>query len=198
MSSESNKYNESFPQDCSVAFKEWAVVCRALQMGRQTIILRKGGIHEGRDGFRVEHRHFWLFPTEFHQRPDVLSKDARDLLEDVQGKLPPVDMTTLHSFVSVDQVIELRDESRLNQLSPFHIWSEETVHQRFHYRTPGLFCLLVRVFNLACPVSIPILPGYAGCRSWVEMEQPHSTAALSPVLPVDEYSRQLNQIRNVL
>ena len=39
----------------NVAFKEWAVVCAALASGRQTIILRKGGMEEGRDGFRVEH-----------------------------------------------------------------------------------------------------------------------------------------------
>ena len=51
------------------AFKEWAVVCAALASGRQSVILRKGGIHEGRDGFRVDHREFWLFPTRFHQEP---------------------------------------------------------------------------------------------------------------------------------
>ena len=46
-----------------IAFKEWAVVCAALASGQQSLILRKGGIHEGRDGFRVAHREFWLFPT---------------------------------------------------------------------------------------------------------------------------------------
>ena len=29
------------------AFKEWAAVCAALDSGRQTLILRKGGLHEG-------------------------------------------------------------------------------------------------------------------------------------------------------
>src|ERR1700722_13719814 len=31
------------------AFKEWAVTCQALAAGRQSLLLRKGGIHE-RDG----------------------------------------------------------------------------------------------------------------------------------------------------
>jgi hypothetical protein len=35
----------------SVGFKEWALVCEALGRGEQTIILRKGGIAEGRGGF---------------------------------------------------------------------------------------------------------------------------------------------------
>ena len=37
------------------AFKEWAIVVDALGRGRQSVILRKGGIAEGRGGFRPEH-----------------------------------------------------------------------------------------------------------------------------------------------
>ena len=36
--------------------------------GREQIILRKGGIHEGRGGFQVDQPEFWLFPTLFHQQ----------------------------------------------------------------------------------------------------------------------------------
>ena len=32
----------------SIGFKEWAIVCEALGRGRQSVILRKGGIAEGR------------------------------------------------------------------------------------------------------------------------------------------------------
>ena len=35
------------------AFKEWAVICRALAEGRQALILRKGGIAEAGGDFRV-------------------------------------------------------------------------------------------------------------------------------------------------
>jgi len=49
-----------------IAFKEWDVVCNAIGAGRQTVILRKGGIHEGREGFAWEHEEFVLFPTRFH------------------------------------------------------------------------------------------------------------------------------------
>ncbi|MDC0315120.1 DUF1802 family protein [bacterium] len=46
-----------------IAFKEWDVVCEALESGRQKLILRKGGIHEGREGFSFAHEEFVLFPT---------------------------------------------------------------------------------------------------------------------------------------
>jgi hypothetical protein len=51
----------------SVGFKEWALVCEALGTGEQTILLRKGGIAEGRDGFGFRHSEFFLFPTFFHE-----------------------------------------------------------------------------------------------------------------------------------
>ncbi len=35
-------------------FKEWSSVCQAIADGRQTIIIRKGGIAEGRDGFMFQ------------------------------------------------------------------------------------------------------------------------------------------------
>ena len=50
------------------AFKEWAIVVDALGRGEQILILRKGGIAEGRGGFKPEHERFLLFPTLFHQQ----------------------------------------------------------------------------------------------------------------------------------
>ena len=40
----------------NVAFKEWAVVCQALAAGRQSVILRKGGIAEEGGIFRPEYK----------------------------------------------------------------------------------------------------------------------------------------------
>ena len=54
----------------SIGFKEWALVCQALGDGRQRVIIRKGGIAEGRDGFAFKHREFFLFPTFFHEQLD--------------------------------------------------------------------------------------------------------------------------------
>src|SRR5438445_10939324 len=59
----------------SIGFKEWAVVCEALGRGRQSIILRKGGIAEGRDGFSFKHKDFYLFPTWFHEQPQKVRSE---------------------------------------------------------------------------------------------------------------------------
>ncbi|MFW6125399.1 MAG: DUF1802 family protein, partial [Pirellulales bacterium] len=69
--------------DCRIALKEWAAVCRALEEGRQTLLLRKGGIHEEGGRFELAHHQFWLFPTYEHQRHDRLAADAGPLLDRV-------------------------------------------------------------------------------------------------------------------
>jgi hypothetical protein len=50
------------------ALKEWAVVIEGLKAGRQLILLREGGVQDGRGGFHADHREFFLFPTFEHQQ----------------------------------------------------------------------------------------------------------------------------------
>jgi hypothetical protein len=52
----------------SIGFKEWSLVCDAMAHGTQSIILHKGGIAEGREGFSFQHRESFLFPTFFHEQ----------------------------------------------------------------------------------------------------------------------------------
>ena len=68
-----------------IGFKEWAHVCDALTEGVQTLILRKGGIHEGKGGFEFKHSTFFLFATWFHTQGEML----RWLPETAQVAFPP-------------------------------------------------------------------------------------------------------------
>lgn len=180
------------------AFKEWAVVCQAINSGRQSLILRKGGIHEGRDGFRVNHHEFWLFPTEFHQQPEVLTAAARPLLTEVQLRKPAPGTIAIQNYVVVEEVLELRDQSLLPRLAGLHAWSESTLEARFRYRNPMLFALLIRAYRLPEPQVLPETPHYAGCRSWVDLSQELPTDHLIPVLPIDDHRAHMNEIRCAL
>ena len=53
--------------DCQYALKEWSVTIDSLLAGRQILLLRKGGIHEQRDGFSVEHPGFLSLSQSLHQ-----------------------------------------------------------------------------------------------------------------------------------
>ena len=179
------------------AFKEWAVVCAALEQGGQTLILRKGGIDEGREGFRVEHGEFWLFPTSFHQQPDELIPEAWPLLEQVRTHADP-QCVRLSLYAVVHVVHHVQDLAKLSRLSGRHIWSDKTVEQRFHYRSPGLFALVVRVYRRESLIEIENSPHMAGCKSWVDLPSPLSTDGLRPVLDDDTWERQRREITALL
>ena len=181
-----------------IAFKEWAAICAALAEGAQTLILRKGGIHEGRDGFRVAHSEFWLFPTYLHEAAAGLDRDAAPLLARAEADRPPTGMLKLAHYAVVSDVAEIRSESLLSNLAGLHLWSPRTVSARFHYRQPGLFALTVRVYSRSEPYLISDSPHLAGCRTWVDLPANLATERLRPVLDDEEFQRRREQIRRAL
>ncbi|MFO1023313.1 MAG: DUF1802 family protein [Planctomycetales bacterium] len=177
------------------AFKEWAVICAALGNGRQSLILRKGGIHEGADGFQVEHPEFWLFPTYLHQgQPNGLIDEVRDLYEDSTRNRPRDEMIHLQYYAVVEETHYLATELQLSRLQPFHVWSHRTVEDRFHYRKPGIFLLVVRMYALPKPIAIPNSPHFDGCRTWVDFPTEISTAELTPVLSEEDFAALRSRI----
>ncbi len=172
----------------SMAFKDWAVICAALESGRQTLIVRKGGIHEGQAGFRVAHREFWLFPTYMHEAAGGLVEDAAPLIRQVEAHRPPAGELRLSVAAAVTDVFELADETVLAGLSGMHLWSHRTLSERFHYCRPGLFVLIVRVYRTMPAIVLPDSPHFAGCRSWVELPTAVPTAHLAPVLADTEFT----------
>lgn len=181
-----------------IAFKEWAVICAALGEGRQCAIVRKGGIHEGREGFRVAYGEFWLFPTYLHEQAEGLVEEAGALLERVVSERPADGLIHLAHYAVVTDVFEVRKADLLTRLAGQHLWSHRTLDERFHYRQPGLFVLTVRVYRREEPYVLPDSPHFGGCRSWVELPDGLSTAGLQPVLGDEEFARQWAAIRTAL
>jgi hypothetical protein len=182
-----------------IAFKEWAAVCRALALGRQAIILRKGGIAEAGGGFEPEHNRFWLYPTYVHQQQGGLKADAADLLRAAEAERPPAGVLRLSHFAEVKAIYRVEKLFGALLLEDLHCWSEETVRQRFAYRTPGLYFLAVRVFAISPPYKLPETAEYTGCRTWVDLGGDLPTDVGRPVLSDDQFddvllslSRRLN------
>ncbi len=180
------------------AFKEWAVLCKALAEGRQTLILRKGGILEIGAGFQVEHSRFWLFPTYVHQQAAGIKPEAGPLLDQVQAERPDSSVVRLSSFAEAVEVFQVRELERALSLSSHHVWSEETVRSRFHYRRPGLFVLVVRVDTIPQPIDLPNTPYYEGCRSWVELDRELPTDGARPAMEEDRFRSEWEAIRRLL
>ena len=171
----------------SVAFKEWAAICRALAEGRQSLILRKGGIAEEGGQFRPDHARFLLYPTHFHEPIDAVERE-----EVAAGTIR---FTHFAEVVEVFQILELEKAPALSEL---HGWTAEEVTKRFHYRKPGLFVLAVRVFRLANPVEMAERPEYAGCKSWVPLDGAVPTEGASAVLGDDAFAAILSKAKAAL
>ena len=183
---------------CSVAFKEWAAVCEALAAGRQTIILRKGGIQEGPGGFAPAHSAFWLYPTNFHQAADSLTPDATEYVNRAAEARPVDGSVRLNLLAKVGQVRELDNLEDALRLTGLHVWSEAEVRKRFSYRRPGLFLFVVRCLVEDAGQVIAESPAMAGCKSWVTLPQPLPTADLDPVLSAEEFATALGSIRRAI
>lgn len=169
------------------AFKEWAVICEALALGQQAIILRKGGIDEDQGEFRIQQTHFWLYPTWVHQQNVGINEETRPLLQQIETQRPPAGTLHLQLWAEVTGIYRIRDLLPALLLSHLHCWSEEAVRKRFEYKTPGLNLLVVRVHRVPKAHVIAELPAYEGCRSWVELDKPLPTDGSTPVLDDASY-----------
>lgn len=165
----------------NVALKEWAGICRALATGRQSLILRKGGIAETGGVFRPEHDAFWLFPTFVHQQQGGLLPKAAPLIAESERDRPGEGLVRLWHFCRVERVEHLQTLDAAFSLDGRHLWTPETVEQRFHYRTPGLYALFVRVYAAAQPRDVPNRPEYDGCKSWVPLAEWPEDVGAKPV-----------------
>ena len=190
---------EGVYMELAVAFKEWAVICRALAEGKQSLILRKGGIAEEGGEFTVEHtRAFGLYPTYTHQQRDGIKPEPLPMLKATRKrKNHTTGVVRLSHWAEVTGVYRVRDLLLALMLPHLHFWSEEAIRKRFSpiasFRA-STWCWTVRVYQAPQIHEIVETPASMGCKSWVEMDEPQSTAGSKPVLTDAEYhdvSKQL-------
>ncbi len=181
------------------AFKEWGIIVDALGRGDQIIVLRKGGVKEGRAGFKVEHSRFLLFPTLFHQQRDSVIAPAQVRYDEIAPHFPAPNILRLAFLAEVVMTKKLIALAEVEALRGQHIWREEVIGQRFEWgRERGIFVLAVRVFRLPKTVELPLLPAYEGCKSWVELDRDVDTAGALPVMTDPAFAAKLSRFNSTL
>ena len=158
----------------SIGFKEWSLVCEALGRGEQSIILRKGGIAERREGFSFRHRGFFLFPTFFHEQM------ARVRIPSVN--LPGAgDTIAIRWYAKAERALRIDSLRIAEALAPLHILTPEVVRERFGYKDEGLHVAFLRIFEISPSWILQNEKRFAGCRSWVDLPSPPEMK-LKPVI----------------
>src|SRR5713101_5627440 len=128
-----------------IAFKEWAIVVDALGRGAQIIILRKGGISEGRGGFKVEQERFLLFPTLFHQQRESVIDLAQGRYDEISRSFPKADRIRIEFYAEVVDWRELTSLQDAQRLRGQHIWRDEVIAERFEWgRKKDIHAMAVR------------------------------------------------------
>ena len=181
---------ESNPNsDFVAALKEWAIVCKAAEDGKQVLLFRKGGIMEYRNGFELKHKNFFLFPTFEHQSMESIREEYKKefenltnqhIIKDEQKDLNPTapndsqnspNTTTINSFVEISYFSEINDINKLEKLEKFHIWNLDYVKMRFNYNPKKpLFLMLLRTYKLKDAIKIHDKPEWSGCKSWIQID----------------------------
>ena len=184
------------PPSLSTALKEWAIVCRALETGRQMLLLRKGGIYESAGEFELEHRRFLLFPTYLHQNAKMLKPQEQGGLERRDSEPARLRLSVAGE---VTDIIQLKSRTQIDALDAEHVWAPPLIDMRFNYRPDNpLYLLLVRTYRLPQPTTIENTPAYAGCKSWVPLGEPVDTRDTAPVIDDAQYESRRAMILDQL
>jgi hypothetical protein len=177
----------------SAGFKEWAAVCEALGSGAQSIILRKGGIAEGRAGFSFKSSEFFLFPTWFHEQPEKVRNPEIAIPE------PSADNINIKLFAKLEFVRVINSWRIVEALEPLHILQRDVVRERFEYdEAPGVHVGFVKIFRLMPSWSFPDNKKYGGCRSWLKLPIPPIDLRFDPVLSEAEQARRRDEFLKIV
>jgi hypothetical protein len=180
------------------ALKEWDVVCEALGSGRQVIVIRKGGIAEGKDGLRFKHEEFVLLPTFFHQQAERVVPEAAFSARQsgAEGDQDPVEIR--HAATLVWHKV-VTDRAALARLQTFHILTPEEVETRFDQKPePGVQVALLRVYRLDPPQRVAWQKSFGGCRSWAEMDADLESCSRVSVLSDERFAELERELREIL
>lgn len=164
----------------TLALKEWGAVAHALLDGRQTVLLRKGGIHERAFTAPAETASspggpgegFVVFPTVEHSHAERVREAHADVLAAGAGDVDEEAGTfTVRCGLTLVDVIPVANTAGMADIADLHIWTAESVQkERIDFRPKHpLQVLVVRAVALEEPVTLSRLPEYGGCKSWLEL-----------------------------
>ena len=160
-----------------LALKEWSIICMAVEEGKQSILLRKGGILEYKKGFEIRQKLVLLYPTLENQAAEYLQSNylqeyelllKRNSSEIVQDKV-----NSIRIIAGIEAMQEFHDHELLSKLEKYHIWNEKYVNMRMNYNPKKpMNALLLTIYKLSQPIPIDVNPEWAGCKSWIDIEFP--------------------------
>lgn len=193
------------PTTTTLALKEWGAVVHALLAGRQTVLLRKGGIHEkafavpadagvsqpgGPAGGVV------LFPTVAHSHRERVRDEHADLLQLGEADVDD-DARLLRAGVQLVDTVAVARPEALPRLADLHIWTDASIRSdRVDFRPRhALTVMVVRALALPEPVRLAHREQHGGCRSWLELDGVWDAASGAPAVDDARLAADADRVR---
>ena len=112
---------------------------------------------------------------------------------------PSEDTLRIQYAAEVVEARRLESLAAAQRLEGQHIWRDEVIAERFDWgRDQGIYAMAVRVRQLAAPLDLPMLEGYGGCKSWIDLEPEMNFTSATPVLEAGDFDRKLAAFREAL
>jgi hypothetical protein len=178
------------------ALKEWAVAVKALERGETALVVRKGGIRE--KAFAVPKTRFLLLPGYEHQKPELLKREHRHLMDEIPD-LTDDGPLRFSSFAEVAGAYEISEPEELAAIDPHHMWTSEYAESRFKWRPKKpLTVLALRMYLLPETVELPYVDEYGGCKSWIELRESVPVEGARPALSEEDFHKLIAPALGVL
>ena len=162
------------------ALKEWSSVIAALARGEQVLLIRKGGIADS--NFGLEATRFYLFPTNFHE-----------------GGASPAATVPITHWCEAVHTWQIRHLVTLYRLESLVMFDRATLEQRYRFRSDqAVNVIAVRTFALPRPIEVRMNEQYAGCRSWVSLDEEIDTEGSRPILSDTELQARVQAVDALL
>ncbi len=189
----------SAPTTTTVGLKEWGAVVHALLQGRQSVLLRKGGIHEKAFAPLEQPGGAVLFPTVAHSHRERVRAEHSDLLDLGEADVAERALTLRAGVQVVDTIAVARPEA-LPELADLHIWTDASVRaDRVDFRPKhALTIMVVQAVALPDPVVLERTEAYRGCRSWLDLPSVWDGVAGTPALGRDRLADDAERVRRAV
>ncbi len=168
----------------------------ALLDGSQTVLLRKGGIHERT--FAVWGARFVLFPTIEHSHRRRVRPEHADLLARGAADLAG-DQLVLRCGVTLLDTVTVSRVEGLRELADLHIYTDEHILERLAFRPRHpLHVLVAQAVALPAPIIVERVEDYAGCRYWLDLPVKWDAKVTPPAQTEAQLSAVAGRVRSAL
>ena len=168
--------------------REWQDVCASIAADGHQLLIRKGGIAEGRAGFEVKQNFFGLLPTLFHQ---VKNGDP-----EAETPEPPRIVSLICQLVDAFAIPSATD---LSSLAGLHAYTADQLAARQTYKPERpLNLLIVRPFRLKAPIDFAAAAIKQSCRSWIDMPLSQPMGGIEPVSEMNTSEATISRLRDMI